>query len=375
MGVLNKITIPHPDFKLDEIIDPEQFDENNLAFKSKLDQIVDESNAQNTRLNTIEADQITEKSQLVAITGKASWNIAPSKSIEQLVARDAEITTDITNLKGVGYTNQTVKGIYDLATTANINSTSAVDTANQANTTANQANTKADNAVNIANTANTSATSAVNVANQALTKATQVEDDYNTMKPQLEQAVLDVYDKASMEYVDNAVAQVFIDGVPDGAVTDSKLATTVSTKLNTAYSVIIIHNQNADIHVTKDGVLQTNLNADLLDGKHSFDFEPSNVNIQQHITSAHAPSNAQKNSDITKAEIEAKLTGAITTHTHSYEPIDSNIMRRNVNQTMTAIITAQNNTSYATKQVRNVFLSTANPSGGGNGDIWLKYKP
>lgn len=32
----------------------------------------------------------------------------------------------------------------------------------------------------------------------------------------------------------------------------------------------------------------------------------------------HAPSNAQKNSDITKAEIEAKLTGAITTHTHSY---------------------------------------------------------
>ena len=37
-----------------------------------------------------------------------------------------------------------------------------------------------------------------------------------------------------------------------------------------------------------------------------------------HSTAAHAPSNAQKNSDITKAEIEAKLTGAITTHTHSY---------------------------------------------------------
>ena len=36
-----------------------------------------------------------------------------------------------------------------------------------------------------------------------------------------------------------------------------------------------------------------------------------------HSTSAHAPSNAQKNSDITKAEIEAKLTGDVTTHTHS----------------------------------------------------------
>jgi hypothetical protein len=37
----------------------------------------------------------------------------------------------------------------------------------------------------------------------------------------------------------------------------------------------------------------------------------------EHSQTAHAPSNAQKNSDITKAEIEAKLTGTITTHTHT----------------------------------------------------------
>ena len=36
-----------------------------------------------------------------------------------------------------------------------------------------------------------------------------------------------------------------------------------------------------------------------------------------HSQAAHAPSNAQKNSDITKSEIEAKLTGEITTHTHA----------------------------------------------------------
>ena len=35
-----------------------------------------------------------------------------------------------------------------------------------------------------------------------------------------------------------------------------------------------------------------------------------------HSQAAHAPSNAQKNSDITKAEIEAKLTGSITSHNH-----------------------------------------------------------
>ena len=38
----------------------------------------------------------------------------------------------------------------------------------------------------------------------------------------------------------------------------------------------------------------------------------------QHSQSDHAPSNAQKNSDITKAEIEAKLKGTITSHTHNY---------------------------------------------------------
>ena len=36
-----------------------------------------------------------------------------------------------------------------------------------------------------------------------------------------------------------------------------------------------------------------------------------------HSTSLHAPSNAQRNADITKGEIEAKLIGNITTHTHS----------------------------------------------------------
>ena len=36
-----------------------------------------------------------------------------------------------------------------------------------------------------------------------------------------------------------------------------------------------------------------------------------------HSQVAHAPSNAQKNSDITKGEVEAVLTGSITSHTHA----------------------------------------------------------
>ena len=40
-----------------------------------------------------------------------------------------------------------------------------------------------------------------------------------------------------------------------------------------------------------------------------------------HSQAAHAPANAQRNADITKAEIEAKLTGNITTHTHNYAAV------------------------------------------------------
>ena len=36
-----------------------------------------------------------------------------------------------------------------------------------------------------------------------------------------------------------------------------------------------------------------------------------------HATGPHAPTNAQANADITKAEIEAKLTGELTSHSHA----------------------------------------------------------
>ena len=69
-----------------------------------------------------------------------------------------------------------------------------------------------------------------------------------------------------------------------------------------------------------------------------------------HSQSTHAPSNAQKNSDITKTEIEAKLTGNITTHTHSQYLTEH-----------------QSLTSYATKTYVNDAI--ANASIGGEVDL------
>jgi len=60
------------------------------------------------------------------------------------------------------------------------------------------------------------------------------------------------------------------------------------------------------------------------------------------------------------------ITGfSLDGHTHSYLALAGG--------TMTGVLTAQNNTSYTTKQVRNITLSTADPSGGANGDVWIKY--
>lgn len=41
--------------------------------------------------------------------------------------------------------------------------------------------------------------------------------------------------------------------------------------------------------------------------------------------------------------------------------------------TMTGALIAQNNTNYSVAQVRNIIISTEDPSGGNNGDIWIKY--
>ena len=52
---------------------------------------------------------------------------------------------------------------------------------------------------------------------------------------------------------------------------------------------------------------------------------------------------------------------------------DPTIMRTNLSQTMTAKLIAQSNTDYTIRQVRNIIISSSNPSGGENGDIWIKY--
>jgi hypothetical protein len=133
----------------------------------------------------------------------------------------------------------------------------------------------------------------------------------------------------------NQLAQALkdtIDNKVDKATGKSLIADTEITRLalvdNYNDETVNSHIANADIHITalEKGQIQTNktdiasLQTDKAPLVHEHDYEPINANIQAHISSAHAPSNAQKNSDITKAEIEAKLIGEINTHSHAFIP-------------------------------------------------------
>lgn len=133
------------------------------------------------------------------------------------------------------YINVTTNPTID---TALLNATNAVTTANTSSTksdtaisTANSANTKSDTAISTANSASSSASSAVSTANSASTTATNanntalaVQTDYNAIKPQLEQAVLDVAGKASVAYVDGIAANFTLGAIPDNALTNAKMA-------------------------------------------------------------------------------------------------------------------------------------------------------
>mgnify|MGYP001022793551 CR=1 FL=1 len=67
-----------------------------------------------------------------------------------------------------------------------------------------------------------------------------------------------------------------------------------------------------------------------------------------------------------------------STHTHTPSAVGLGNVD-NVKQmpiaggTFTGAAIAQSNTNYTTAQIRNIVLSTSDPSGGNNGDIWIKY--
>ena len=92
-----------------------------------------------------------------------------------------------------------------------------------------------------------------------------------------------------------------------------------SSDTNTAYTVLDSGNYKTYVTPANIGAAGSSHGTHLTLGTGSGNayYGDKGNTAYTHSQAAHAPSNAQKNSDITKAEIEAKLTGTITSHNHS----------------------------------------------------------
>ena len=127
---------------------------------------------------------------------------------------------------------------------------------------------------------------------------------------------------ATETYVNTKVSEL-VDSAPETLDTLKELSTALGDDPNFATTVSNQIGNKVDKVDGKSLVLDTEIakihshdNKTILDGITSTNISNWN-SAYTHSTSAHAPSNAQKNSDITKTEIEAKLIGDIATHTHS----------------------------------------------------------
>lgn len=212
---VNPLILSYPDFVFGAIINPDEFDQNNLDIQDKLNEFIDVVNT--TIDNTVEVVVIATEALNNSITATNTANLALTQS----------------NL--------------------------AVSTANSAVTTANSA-------VTTANTASTNATTALN-------KATQVETDYNLIKPELEQAVSDaeaavdaVAGKADVAYVDAVAAGFVLGALPnksvtgikivDGTLTEELLHPDVIDKINDSIQDIIDLDDRISDLETDVGLLQ-----------------------------------------------------------------------------------------------------------------------
>lgn len=150
---------------------------------------------------------------------------------------------------------------------------------------------------------------------------------------------------------------------------NSKLAEKYSSANPPPYPVTSVNGQTGDVtvdadlpeHLVKYQSLTpveatTPIDADTLQGHASSYFATATALA---TTNSNVSTNAQ--------DISTLQSGLSTANTNIAAKLNRS------GGTMTGALVAQTNTNYTTRQVRNIIISTADPSGGSNGDIWIRY--
>lgn len=164
----------------------------------------------------------------------------------------------------------------------------------------------------------------------------------------------------------------------NGTVTATKFAGDGSALTDIPYPVTSVNGQTGDVTVKADipdnlvkytsvSDVQSvdGLNADTLEGHNAAYF-------------ATAAGLSTVNGKVTvNTDNISTLTSGLSTTNNNISALQSGMANKldKSGGTMTGALITQNNADYTTAQVRNVIISTAEPSGGSNGDIWIKYTP
>ena len=158
------------------------------------------------------------------------------------------------------------------------------------------------------------------------------------------------YHPATKLYVDEKVADI-VGSAPETLDTLKELSTALGNDPNFATTIANQIGTKVD-KVDGKGLSTNDLTNEL---KANYDA------AYTHSTSAHAPSNAQANADITKAEIEAKLTGDITSHTHNQyltEHQDISGLAPKANPSFTGNATVAGKVTVGTAPTENMDVAT-----------------
>lgn len=108
-------------------------------------------------------------------------------------------------------------------------------------------------------------------------------------------------------------------------------------------------NASGNIPVS-NGTLNTNLNADKVDG---CDAGTGANNVLKLDSSAKVPI-----ANLPTGTTSSTVSAGNHLHSGIYEPVDADIMRKDVAQTMTANLVANVGSDYTTKRVRNIVYKT-----------------
>lgn len=338
---ITELSISYPDFQWGAVANPDEIDINNAEIVGKLNNLI---NKVNTRFS---ATELPYADGSVITRHYADGSIVDSK-----ISTTANIAqTKINSITG---------WISTSLSTANSNATLAVNTANSAETKANSAVTtatsaeaKADNAVSTANSAQAKAITADANATTSLESTNALVSDYSTKIDIINAGIASIAEKVDKSYIDGLIADLTIGAMPDGSVDFVKLDLAIQQELLRLATVFnYIHPVSHPASMIEEDA-ERRFFTDIERAKLQGVAEGANNYVHPSGTNPHGT---------TKTDV-----GLGNVDNVKQMPIAGG--------TFTGSVTAQNNTSYTTKQLRNITLSTSAPSGGANGDVWIQYKP